>query len=141
MHVCNCYCLDHQKRWTKTKDNIDENNTGKRKFSDTVTGDKKGKIQHKRFCRFCAGREETAWKGGTPGFECNTSTTITGNVDVKNLLYQSDPNNTNPEDIVSCTDYMVGYQMKGARTLAIEGKNMNDFVMNMEDLHGDKMRI
>jgi hypothetical protein len=43
-----------------------------------------------------------------------------GNVDVKHLLYQSDQNNPNHEDIVSCTAYLVGYKMKGAQTLAIE---------------------
>jgi hypothetical protein len=62
-----------------------------------------------------------------------------GNVDVNNLLYQLDPNNPNHEDIVSCTDYVVGYQMKGAQTLAIERKNMKYLVMNMEYLHLDNM--
>jgi hypothetical protein len=61
-----------------------------------------------------------------------------GNVDVKPLLYQSDPSNTDPEDIVTCSDYLVGYQMKGAQTLAIEKKNMKDLVMNMEDMYGNK---
>jgi hypothetical protein len=64
-----------------------------------------------------------------------------GNVYVKHLLYQSDPNNPNPEDIVSCTDYLVGYKMKGVQTLAIERKNMKYRVMNMEDLHGEKTGI
>jgi hypothetical protein len=59
-----------------------------------------------------------------------------GNVDVKPLLYQSDCNNQNPEKIVSCTAYLVGYQMKGAQNLAIERKNMKHLVMNMDDLHG-----
>jgi hypothetical protein len=62
-------------------------------------------------------------------------------VDVKPLLYQSDPNNPNPEDIVSCSDYLVGYQMKGSQTLAIEWKNMKDLVTNMEDLQEDKTGI
>jgi hypothetical protein len=44
------------------------------------------------------------------------------NVDVKPLLYQSDPSNPDPEDIVTCSDYLVGFQMKGAQTLAIEKK-------------------
>jgi hypothetical protein len=43
-------------------------------------------------------------------------------VDVKPLLYQSDPSNHDPEDIVTCSDYLMGYQMKGAQTLAIEEK-------------------
>jgi hypothetical protein len=43
-----------------------------------------------------------------------------GNVDVKPLLYQSDPSDPDPEDIVACSEYMVGYQIKGAKTLAIE---------------------
>jgi hypothetical protein len=45
-----------------------------------------------------------------------------GNVDVKPFLYQSDPSNPDPEDIVTCSDYLVGYKMKGAQTLAIEKK-------------------
>jgi hypothetical protein len=121
-------------------------------------------MQHKRFCIFGAGHEETDGKGDTPGFECNTSPTITqedhgftqhlvfrskintkctvktypflsqvwrGNVDVKPLLYQSDQNNPNTEDIMSCTDYIIGYQMKGTQTLPLEQKNMKDLVMNM----------
>jgi hypothetical protein len=42
------------------------------------------------------------------------------NMDVKPLLYQYDPSNLDPEDIVTCSDYLVGYQMKGAQTLAID---------------------
>jgi hypothetical protein len=56
-------------------------------------------------------------------------------VDGKPLLYQSD---TDPEDIVTRSDYLVGYQMKGAQTLAIEKKNMKDLVMNMENMYGNK---
>jgi hypothetical protein len=61
-----------------------------------------------------------------------------GNVDVKPLLYQSYPSNPDPEDKVTCSDYLVGYQMKGTQTLAIEEKNMKDLVMNMEDMYGNK---
>jgi hypothetical protein len=32
---------------------------------------------------------------------------------------------------------MVGYQMKGAQTIAIERKNIKDLVMRMEDNNGD----
>jgi hypothetical protein len=32
----------------------------------------------------------------------------------------------------------VGYDMKGAQTLAIEKKNMKDLVMNMEDMYGNE---
>jgi hypothetical protein len=63
------------------------------------------------------------------------------NVDVKPLLYQSDPTNTNPEDIISCIDYLVGYQIKGAQNLAIDQKNMKDLVMHMNDLQGDKTGV
>jgi hypothetical protein len=35
-------------------------------------------------------------------------------VDGKPLLYQSDPSNPDTENIVTCSDYLVGYQMKGA---------------------------
>jgi hypothetical protein len=60
-----------------------------------------------------------------------------GNVDVKPLLYQSDPSNSAPEDIITCSDYLVGYQIKGSQTIAIERKNMKDLVMIMEDKNGD----
>jgi hypothetical protein len=60
-----------------------------------------------------------------------------GNVDVKPLLYQSDPSNPYPEDIITRSDYLVGYQMKGSQTIAIERKNMKDVVMIMEDKNGD----
>jgi hypothetical protein len=43
-----------------------------------------------------------------------------GNLDVKPLLYQSDPLNPYPENIVTYSDYVVGYQMKGTQTLVIE---------------------
>jgi hypothetical protein len=46
--------------------------------------------------------------------------------------------NPDPEDKVTCSDYLVGYQMKGAHTLAIEKKIMKDLVMNMEDMYGNK---
>jgi hypothetical protein len=45
-----------------------------------------------------------------------------GNVDGKPLLYQSDCSNPDTENIVTCSDYMVGYQLKGAQTLVIEKK-------------------
>jgi hypothetical protein len=61
-----------------------------------------------------------------------------GNVDVNPLLYQSDSSNPDPEDIVTCSDYLVGYQMKGAKTMAIEEKNMKDPVMNVADMYGKK---
>jgi hypothetical protein len=64
-----------------------------------------------------------------------------GNVDVKPLIYHLDPSNPDPEDIVACSDYLVGYQIKGAQTLAIEKKNMKDLVMNMEDMYGNKTGV
>jgi hypothetical protein len=60
-----------------------------------------------------------------------------GNVDVKPLLYQSDPSKPYPEDLITCSDYLVRYQMKGAQKIAIERKNMKDLVMIMEDKNGD----
>jgi hypothetical protein len=60
-----------------------------------------------------------------------------GNVDVKPLLYQSDPRNPNPEDIITCSDYLVGYQIKEPQTISIERNNMKDLVMIMEDKNGD----
>jgi hypothetical protein len=44
-------------------------------------------------------------------------------VDVKPFLYQSDPSNRDPEDIITCSDYLVGCQMKGSQTLVIEKKH------------------
>jgi hypothetical protein len=46
-----------------------------------------------------------------------------GNVDVKPLLYQLDPINPDPEDIITCSDYLVGYQMKGAHTIAQQSRS------------------
>jgi hypothetical protein len=60
-----------------------------------------------------------------------------GNVDVKPFLYQSDPSNPDPEGIITCSDYLVGYQMKGSQTIAIERKNMKDLVMRLEDKDGE----
>jgi hypothetical protein len=60
-----------------------------------------------------------------------------GNVDDKPLLYQSDPSNPDPEDIITCSDYLVGYKMKGAQTIAVERNNMKDLVVRMEDNNGD----
>jgi ERCC4-type nuclease len=58
-------------------------------------------------------------------------------VDAEPLFYQSDPSNPDPEDIITCSDYLVGYQMKAAQTIAIERKNMKDLVTRMEDKNGD----
>jgi hypothetical protein len=60
-----------------------------------------------------------------------------GNVDAKPLLYQSDPSNPDPEDIMTWSEYLVGYQMEGSQTIAIERKNMKDVVLRMEDKNGD----
>jgi hypothetical protein len=60
---------------------------------------------------------------------------------VKPLLYHSDPSNPDPEDIVTCSDYLVGYQMKGVQTLGIEKKKNKDLVMNMEDMYGNKAGV
>jgi hypothetical protein len=64
-----------------------------------------------------------------------------GNVDVKLLLYQSDPSNPDPEYIITYSDYLVGYQIKGAQIKAIERKNMKDLVIRMEDKNGDITEI
>jgi hypothetical protein len=37
-------------------------------------------------------------------------------VDVKSLLYQSNPSNPDHEDIITCSVYLVGYQVKGEQT-------------------------
>jgi hypothetical protein len=59
------------------------------------------------------------------------------NVDAKPLLYQSDPSNPDPGDIITCSDYLVGYKIKGAQTIATERNNMKYLVMRMEDKNGD----
>jgi hypothetical protein len=38
----------------------------------------------------------------------------------------------------TCIAYLVGYQTKGAQTLAAERENMKDLVMNAEDMRGNK---
>jgi hypothetical protein len=63
---------------------------------------------------------------------------LRGNVDGNPSLYQSDPSNLDPEDILTCSEYLVGYQMKGSHTLVLEKKNMKDLVINMEDMYGNK---
>jgi hypothetical protein len=50
------------------------------------------------------------------------------------LLYKSNSSNPNAEDFVTCSDYLVAYQMKGTHTLAVERKDMKDLVMNIEDM-------
>ena len=42
------------------------------------------------------------------------------------------------EDIAAVTDYLVGYQMKGAETLAVEHKNMQDLIMKAVDDDGSQ---
>ena len=61
-----------------------------------------------------------------------------GNVDVKPLLYFSNPMHPDMEDIVAVTDYVIGYQMKGAETLAVERKNMLNLIMKATDDSGTK---
>jgi hypothetical protein len=64
MHGCFGYCIYHQKRQTRAKDNANESKTGKSKFSDSVSDDNtNGKKQHKRLCIFGAGHEENDGKG------------------------------------------------------------------------------
>jgi hypothetical protein len=60
------------------------------------------------------------------------------NMDVKPLMYQSNPSNPDPEYVVTCSDYLIGCQMKEAQTLVIERKSMKDMVMNMEDMYSNK---
>jgi hypothetical protein len=69
--------------------------------------------------------------------QCVLTQVWRGNVDVKPFLYQSDPSNPDPEDSITYSDYLVGYQMKGGQTIAIERKTMKDLVMRMEDNNGD----
>jgi hypothetical protein len=162
MHGYSGYCMDHINLKKRKVAELGEHQSIQGEVSrepqDTIS-------KAKRFCRFGAGHKDTVGKGDTPGFECNSKPTITldghgftkdkvfksprntrrmvqtsmfltqdwrGNVDVKPLLYQSDPG-----DIITCSDYLLGYQMKGAQTIAIERNNMKDLVMRMEDKNGD----
>ena len=61
-----------------------------------------------------------------------------GNVDIKPLLYNSNPLYPDYEDIVGVTDYVIGYQMKGQETLKVERKNLISFIMNSDDQTGNK---
>jgi hypothetical protein len=77
MHGCIGCCLYNQKHHIRTKYNEKKSKTGNRKFYDTVPYNSTHvNNQHKRFCIFGAGNDETAGKGDTPGFEYNTSPTI-----------------------------------------------------------------
>ena len=54
------------------------------------------------------------------------------------MIYFSDPRYPSMEDIAAVTDYVVGYQMKGAETLAVERKNMQDLIMKAVDDYGSQ---
>ena len=60
-----------------------------------------------------------------------------GNVDIKPLLYFSDPRTPSMDDIVCVVDYMISYMTKGAETSAIERKNIKNFIMNYIDNSND----
>ena len=61
-----------------------------------------------------------------------------GNVDIKPLLYKSNPLYPDYEDIVEVTDYVIGYEMKGGETLKVKRRNLTSFIMNSEDPTGTK---
>jgi hypothetical protein len=91
-HGCSGYFLCHQKNWNKKKDQVSEDQSKKRKATAT-THSTQSTI--KRCCRFRAGHDKHAAKGDTPGFECNTSPSITreGHCFTQHLFYRS-PRNT-----------------------------------------------
>jgi hypothetical protein len=51
------------------------------------------------------------------------------NCDVAILIYESDPKNPDSSEIAKVTDYVISYACKGNLTLAIERKQVKDFML------------
>lgn len=120
---------------------------------------KKGKKNSKRHCRAGAGDEATPQKCDTPGFPLREDPAVTrdhrnflklemprshlrlhqtplhvlrgwrGNCDVKVLLYASDSDNPDLEEIAQVSDYVVAYACKGSETIKVEREILKDFVL------------
>lgn len=60
------------------------------------------------------------------------------NCDVSLLIYDSDPKHPDATEIAKVTDYVVGYACKGNETLAIERKQIKDFMLGCEMETGDE---
>ena len=114
-----------------------------------------------RVCRAGAGVEKTPGKGDTPGFTprdkpiiiddprghkriemkrinryINQSSLVQalswrGNCDVQFLIYESDPDDPDINEISKCTDYVVGYISKALETLSIEKKKLKEMILQM----------
>jgi len=63
------------------------------------------------------------------------------NCDVSLLIYDSDPKHPDASEIAKVTDYVVGYACKGNETLAIERKQVKDFMLGCEMETGDENDI
>jgi hypothetical protein len=60
------------------------------------------------------------------------------NCDLQILLYDSDPDNPEPEDVGRVTDYIVAYQCKGNETYFQERKTMTDLILHAKEKDGSK---
>lgn len=58
------------------------------------------------------------------------------NCDVKILLYESDPQNPDPKDIATVTNYIVSYASKGQETLEEEKSSMRALILAAEEVTG-----
>ena len=52
-----------------------------------------------------------------------------GNCDVQVILYESDPDNPDPEDVARVTDYVVAYACKGNASLAEEKRQTKSIIL------------
>ena len=59
-----------------------------------------------------------------------------GNIDINPMHYFTNPLHPSMKDIAAVTDYVIGYQMKGAETMAVERQNMCNLIMKATDETG-----
>jgi hypothetical protein len=112
-----------------------------------------------RFCRVGFGEEKTPGKADTPGLPLRTQPALIkdrrgfmrlelprnhprvnqtpldvlaawrANCDMQLILYNSDPDHPDPEDVAKVTDYVVAYACKGNASLAEEKSQMKSIIM------------
>ena len=122
--------------------------------------------KRRRCCRCGAGIEKTAFQSDTPGFPLRTEPAILhdlrgfdrlelprnnertyqtslslvqswrANCDIQLLLYDSDPQCPNPEDIGRVTDYIVAYTCKGNETITQEKEQMKALILGSTETSG-----
>ena len=56
-------------------------------------------------------------------------------------MYESDPKNSNHDEIARVTDYIVAYTCKGNEPIVEEKKQMTAFVLGSRDITGTKSDV